>query len=81
MNYSLVSVYPLEKYYLRLIFKNGSTAMVNMENRIHTLRFSQLASPEFFRTVKVVGDKIIWSDGKKNVGIYTNEILDIMMLD
>ena len=81
MSNALIAVYPLGGYCLQLIFRNGSTAMINMENRIHTVRFSQLASLELFRTVKAAGDKIVWSDGKKTLSIYTNEILDFMIME
>ena len=81
MSEALVAVHPIEDYCLQLTFRNGSTAMVNMENRIKTLRFARLASPEVFRSVRAEGDKIIWTDGNDTISIYTNEILDIMIMD
>ena len=81
MSNALIAVYPLGGYCLQLIFRNGSTAMINMENRIHTVRFSKLASPELFRTVQAAGDEIIWSDGKNTISIYTNEILDFLIME
>lgn len=81
MSDALVAVHPLGGYCLQLVFRNGSSAMVNMENRINTIRFSRLKSPELFKTVKAEGDKLVWSDGTETISIYTNEILDIMMMD
>ena len=77
----LKEVRPGENYRLALIFRNGSTAVVNMEKRIRSVRFSRLSSPQLFATARAEGDRIIWSDGKETISVYANEILDSMLLD
>lgn len=81
MGESLVEVYPMDDYRLEMVFRNGSTAVVNLEKRTRSLRFSKLTLPGLFKTAKADGDRIIWSDGKETVSAYVNEILDSMMLD
>lgn len=81
MRESLKNVYPMDHYRLEMIFMNGSRAIVNMEKRTRSMRFSKLASPDFFATAKVCGDRVIWSDGRDTVTAYVGEIIDLMMLD
>ena len=81
MGACLIELQPLDNYRLRLVFRNGSTAVVNMENRVRSLRFSRLTSPELFRTAKAAGDRIIWSDGRETVSAYVSEIIESMLLE
>ena len=81
MEQVLVKVTPLPGFLLTLQFQNGSIAVVNMEKRVGTLRFSRLMDPAFFASAKAVGDRIVWSDGKHEVNVTCDELLDAMMLD
>jgi len=77
----LESVAPLPGYRLALTFRNGSSAVVNMERRVRTLRFARLASPQVFTTVKADGDKVVWQDGGTSFGVYCHELLDAMLME
>ena len=81
MDQYLKEVHPVKDYRLELVFRNGSRAVVNMEKRIHTLRFSRLTSKKLFMTAKAAGDRIVWSDGNEEFSVYVNDILDLMMMD
>ena len=81
MDTVLKSVTPLPDYRLELTFRNGSTAVVNMERRIQTLRFARLSSPQIFATAKADGDKVVWQDGGTSFGVYCNELLDAMLME
>lgn len=81
MGQGLVSVKPLPDFRLEMEFRNGSKALVNLENRVRTVRFHELSSAELFASAKAVGDKVVWSDGVRTFGVYCNEILDAMMMD
>lgn len=81
MDTVLKSVTPLPDYRLELTFRNGSTAIVNMERRIQTLRFARLSSPQIFATAKADGDKVVWQDGGTSFGVYCNELLDAMLME
>lgn len=77
----LKEVRPLPDYRLKLVFQNGSTAVINMKRRIKTLRFARLASAEVFATARAEGDRVIWRDGEAALGVYCGELLDAMMMD
>ena len=81
MDQCLKEVHPLKDYRLELVFINGSRAVVNMEKRIRTIRFSKLTSQKLFMTAKAAGDRIVWSDGTETLSVYANDILDLMMMD
>jgi len=81
MESMLKAVTPLAGYRLELTFRNGSTAVVNMERRVKTLRFARLASPQVFASVKADGDKVVWQDGGTSFGVYCNELLDAMLME
>lgn len=72
---------PLANYRLKLTFQNGSTAIVNMERRVRTMRFSRIAPIETFATARVEGDKVAWTDKGVPFSVYCNELLDAMMMD
>ena len=81
MESMLKAATPLAGYRLELTFRNGSTAVVNMERRIQTLRFARLSSPQIFATAKADGDKVVWQDGGTSFGVYCHELLDAMMME
>ena len=81
MDSVLKAVRPLPDYRLELSFQNGSTAVVNMKQRIRTLRFACLAPAQVFFTARAEGDKVVWQDGKTIFGVYCGELLDAMLLD
>lgn len=77
----LRSAKPLPGYRLELVFQNGSTAVINMERRVKTFRFSRLETETVFASAKAEGDKVVWFDGKAVFSVYCSELLDAMMMD
>lgn len=77
----LKTVTPLPDYRLALTFRNGSSAVVNMERRVRTLRFSRLASEPVFASARADGDKVVWQDGGTSFGVYCHELLDAMLME
>ena len=77
----LIKVQPMPDYRLELLFGNGSKAVVNMAQRVRTVRFSRLASPEFFATARPEGEKVIWSDGSGSLSVWCSELLESMLMD
>ena len=49
------SVMPRENYCLEVFLDNGSNIMLNMADRLKTLRFGMLEDKEFFRQVTTDG--------------------------
>ena len=81
MDTVLRGVRPLPDYRLELTFQNGSTAIVNMEKRVRTMRFSRIAPKATFASARAVGDKVVWADKGMPFGVYCGELLDAMMMD
>ena len=81
MDAILRSAKPLPGHRLELVFKNGSMAVINMERRVKTLRFSRLDAESVFDTAKAVGDKVVWTDGNTPFAVYCSELLDAVMMD
>ena len=81
MDSVLKAARPLPDYRLELAFQNGSTAIVNMQQRVRTLRFARLSPPETFATARAEGDRVVWTDGGTRFGVYCSELLDAMLLD
>jgi len=81
MDTALKAVTPMADYRLKLKFQNGSTAIVNMERRVRTLRFARIAPPGIFSTARAEGDRVVWKDGATTFGVYCVELLDAMMMD
>ena len=81
MSTSLTEVKALPGYRIQLDFRNGSTAVVNMEQRVRTLRFARLAPAQVFATARAEGDRVVWQDGTTIFGVYCSELLDAMLMD
>lgn len=76
-----VTLQVLPEYQLRLRFRNGSEAIVDMKQRVHAIRFGRLSSPELFRTARLVGSEVVWDNGVHCVRASINELLDSMQMD
>ena len=81
MGTALKTVRPLPGYRLELGFQNGSSAVINMERRVRTLRFAQLASEAVFATARAEEDKVVWTDGPTSFSVYCGELLDTLLLE
>ena len=81
MGTTLREARPLPGYRLELSFQNGSSAVLNMAQRVNTLRFSRLSSEETFKTARAQGDRVVWTDGADTFGFYCSELLDVLLLD
>lgn len=68
------SVVSREDFRLEVQFDNGSIVILNMESRLHTLRFGMLSDKEFFKNVITDGHCIFWDD---KIEISINEIFQM----
>ncbi len=69
------SVIPLEGYRLVIEMDTGSSVMVDLQKKLKTARFAELADVSVFQTVKAVGETVIWGDGVLKVPI--SELIDV----
>lgn len=65
------SVVPKENYHLEVNLDNGSSIILNLENKLGTVRFGMLADNHFFHRATTDGVNIKW-DNKIEISI--NEV-------
>ncbi len=74
----ILLVQPLEDGQLRLEMKNGSILMLDMEKRLHTIRYSSLKEPEVLKSARTDGENLFFGDVLKiDVEELTNLVLTI----
>jgi hypothetical protein len=81
MDSGLYEVRPLPDYRLELQFRNGSKAIVNLQGRIKTIRYSPLTSPGLFATARAEGEKVVWRNESGTFSAWCSELLEAMLLD
>ena len=80
MDTQLSEARALPGYRLALEFLNGSFAIINLQQKIHTLRFARLAAPSVFATARAEGDCVAWSDRACTLRVSCQELLDMMLM-
>ncbi|TWH57771.1 hypothetical protein DesLBE_2061 [Desulfitobacterium sp. LBE] len=70
----ILRIQPLENGSLRLEMKSGSILMLNMENWLHTIRYSPLKEPEVLQSVSTDGENLFFGD------ILTIDLEELIML-
>lgn len=71
----IANVTPRDNYRLEVQLDNDSSITLNLESRIHTIRFGLLADKEFFKQATTDGCFIRWND---KVEISVNELFQLM---
>ncbi len=56
------SVVPREDYRLEVLLENGSSIILNLANRLNTIRFGMLADTEFFQRASTDGNFVRWEN-------------------
>lgn len=59
---SIKKVIPHEDYCLEVFLDNGSSVILDMKNRLHTIRFGVLSDKELFYRATTDGCYIKWSN-------------------
>ena len=57
---SILRVTPLTRFRLRLELGSGSVLVLNMKDRLHSIRFCPLAEPEVFASVTTDGETLFF---------------------
>ena len=68
-------VHTQKDYRLEVILDNGSNIVLNLQPKLHTMRFGLLRDPGFFQCAKTDGSMIYW-DGKVELSL--NEVFEIL---
>ena len=61
---TVVSVFPLSDYQLKLVFNNGETRIFNVKPYIKGSWFGELKDTELFSTVTANGYSVEWKNGQ-----------------
>lgn len=56
------SVVPLEDYRLKVLLENGSSIILNLADKLNTVRFGLLEDKDFFRRVTTDGNYVRWDN-------------------
>lgn len=76
MSSALEGVKPMPGFKLELDFKNGSSTVVDMSQRVKAMGFSAFSPEQTFSTARALGDRIVWTERGRIFGIYCDELLD-----
>lgn len=58
----------LDGYRLKIMIDDGSEIILNLESRLHTVRFSMLTDKEFFKKATTDGICVTW-EGKIEISL------------
>ncbi|HOE57911.1 MAG TPA: DUF2442 domain-containing protein [Bacillota bacterium] len=72
------TVLPMKGYRLFMEMKGGSAVIVDFSNKLHTVKYAELAEEAFFRTAATDGDYVIWDDGRLRLTV--NELMEVVLL-
>jgi len=75
MNY-IKEVLPLKGYRLFMVMEGGSIVTIDFSDKLHTMKYAELADEAFFYTAKTDGDYVIWGSGQ--IRLTVKELLDIV---
>lgn len=64
------------EYNMLIELTSGHKIILDFTEKLHTIRFHELANPDVFKRARTDGYSIIWKNGKINVSF--GEILDIL---
>lgn len=67
---------PQDNYNILIELTAGHKVILDFSNKLHTIRFYELANPDVFKKAVTDGYSIIWKNGKIRVSF--GEIIDIL---
>ncbi len=71
---TIICIRPMENYRMEVEFSNGSIVILNLENKLHTIRFSALRDRKLFESATTDGISILWN---KMLEISATEVFEI----
>lgn len=72
------AILPIKDYRLLMEMEGGSTVIVDLSKKLHTVKYAELTEEEFFRTAATDGDYVIWGGGRLRVTV--NELMEVVLL-
>jgi|GEM_PF-1152576 len=75
---TILSIRPLDGYMMEINFLNGNTVILNLQNKLRTIRFAPLKDKNLFDSAVTDGESVIWNS---LLEISTTEILQLVQDD
>lgn len=72
------SVLPMKDHRLLMEMEGGSTVIVNLSGKLHTMKYAELVDIGFFNDVSTDGNYVIWRNGRLKITV--NELMEIVLL-
>ncbi|NTV89571.1 MAG: DUF2442 domain-containing protein [Clostridiales bacterium] len=74
----ILSVTPLEGYCMQVDFNNGDSLILDLSNKLATIRFEPLSDKRLFKAAITDGKSIVWND---MIEISTTELFNMAKCD
>ena len=72
------TVIPMKDYRLFMEMEGGSTATVDLSEKLQTAKYAELSDEAFFRTAATDGDYVIWGGGRLRLTV--NELMEVILM-
>jgi hypothetical protein len=72
------SVLPMKDHRLFMEMEGGSTVTVDLSDKLHTMKYAELADEALFKTATTDGDYVIWGGGRLYLTV--NELMEVVLL-
>ena len=71
------AVQPMKNYHLHIEMNSGNTILLNLSQKLDTIRFYPLKNPAVFDSVSIDGDYLVFGN---KVKIGATEVMDMVMI-
>jgi len=71
----ITAAIPGDDYLLTICLDNNHSITLDIKNKLHTIRFSELRDKQVFNAAKTDGKQVYWPSG---LSIAVNEIMEIV---
>lgn len=72
------TVLPMKDYRLFMEMESGSIVIADLSNKLHTMKYAELADVAFFKTATTDGDYVIWGGGRLRLTV--KELMEVVLL-
>lgn len=72
------SVLPMKGYRLLMEMEGGSMVIVDLSDKLHTMKYAELVENGFFKTAATDGDYVSWGGDRLRVTV--NELMEVVLL-
>lgn len=74
----ILGICPMQEYRMEIRFDNGTSFILDLTNKLHTIRFGPLSDKQLFASAVTDGTRIYWND---LIELSTAEIFHLIQSD